>query len=394
MGEKERRRDQQTRKKWKDERKTKSDRRIRTERGKKRKGKKGKNGYKREWRKFGERRKKYEEKIPYEVWEANERWKGLVNDKKGYRIKGNQKGRKDWVKKRVDENERELRTYEKGRQTYEKERRSMDDSMEIEEGAKENQNQEVRREKKENEEWGFWKRYEKGDATRVSEWKKGVLQKKNLGKGRNESWDRSTYLDEEKSERKERRRLKQKRRYVRIKEKRGRKQYDGNQVNRSSVDGKKEGKIWKINPRRKRGYEERQNGEKRKRVKNRESGNQRRRWSENQRIKRRIWTEFGKERDGEITRRRKRGKVVHGYEETEKDWGKLVKREEKKKERETRRSGTIGQKGGYGGSRMEKRRSTLEKKIDWRKTRVKIWSPHGKRRRRYGRRKEKEGRKG
>lgn len=331
----------------------------------------------REWKKFGERRKRYEEKRPYERWEANERWKGLVEEKNGYRKKGNQKGRTDWVKKRVGDHERELRSYEKETRTYEEGRKGR--------GIQEERSA-TKREKDGFEEWGFWKRYGEGDETKVTEWKKGILQKKSLGKGkkRSEPWDRSNYIH---GERNERRRLKQNRRTVRIKEKRSRKDYPANQVERKSEESAHEReKTWKKNPRRERGYEERQNGEKRD-GKNRGKGIRKGRWGENQRNIRRIWTEFGKERDGEITRRRKRGKVVHGYEETEKDWGKLVKREEDQKERETRRSGKTRV-----GNRLEKekRRRNIQQKIDWRKRRVKIWSPHGKRRRRYGRRKETE----
>lgn len=301
----------------------------------------------------------------------------MVEEKKGYRIKGNQKGRTDWVKKRVETHERELRSYEKETRTYEDGRKGIPIKEERSE------------KKRENSEWGFWKKYGEGYATRVTEWKKGVLQKKSLGKtkGKNVSWDRSNYLDGGKMERNERRSLKQNRRYVRSKEKRRRKEESANQVERRSEESKEPSEetreTWKANPRRQRGYEERPNWEKRDGKKGEGKKSVSGRWGENQINMRRIWMKFEKERDGEITRRRKRGKVVHGYEETDKDWGKLVKREEDRKERETRRSGTNRVRNRL---EKEKRRRTLQQKIDWRKIRVKIWSPHGKRRRRYGKR--------
>jgi hypothetical protein len=294
------------------------------------------------------------------------------------------------MKERVNEHERELRYYERKPHEYAerfgegegKTDQRLETKTVLEEHAESPKSSE------EESEWGFWKTYEAADAKRVLEWKKGILQKKQLGNQKMLPWDRSSYLEKE-FELNQRRRLKQNRRYIREKEKRERQEsHPLNMEEVSSVhpqverprDRRKEG-------RRQRGYEDLQNPERRDSSRVKDFGIQSK---VNPVQTQRIWAQVGKSMDGEFTvRTGEEGKVQYGFSKKNLDKGKRERVQEEIEEREEQRldpdvNASRKEERNQEITRKAKRRKYLREKQESRQKRELVWTPFGKRMRVHG----------
>lgn len=158
-----------------------------------------------------------EQGYSYERWEARSLWRKCMKEGDGYRVKANQKGRRDWSKERVEAYEFDLRNW-RSKENERERSPSQSETKEVDRKRLDVESQVVEvKEERGGEEWGFWKYYEKKDAERVTVWKKGILYKKGMRKNEMTSWDRATYRKEKYEKR---RTIKLQRRYVRDAEKR------------------------------------------------------------------------------------------------------------------------------------------------------------------------------
>lgn len=352
---------------------------------------KGEGIQRKERRRLGKRRERYEEKLPYERWEGRERWKSILHQG-GYRVKENQVERIPWLKARVKAHERELRYYERKPKTYVE----VLEGREKGSGETKKEREEVRSHEKgstsENaEEWGFWKTYEIGDEKRVLEWKKGILQKKQLGNRDGLGWDRSTYV-EGPSGLNRRRSLTQNRRYLREKEKRERQERETTKRKDfvSSHPRSERSAERKQEKRRGRGYEDLQNPEKRDRSRrNPEEITEGRDWV-NPVQRQRVWEELGNTMEGEFTANLvEEGKIHYGFTKKTVEKGKRERVREEREGREEQRqdperSSVRKEERHQEKTRKAKRRKALMEKEESRKKKEWIWTPFGKRLRVHG----------
>jgi len=345
------------------------------------------------WVSIFRRREKYEEKLSYERWEARELWTKAVKDPKGYRRKGNQVGRTEWIQERRTKKETSLRYYERKPKEYK--------TLIVETETQEEKTKE-REEGKRDSTWGFWKIYHEEEGKRVEEWKKTVLHKKSRGGGSLGSWDRSRYR-EEKSERNQRRSVTQDQRVLREKEKRPRqgKVNEETLVERERKRERPKEKEREKDPRRTRTYEALQNPGERKPLEG---------WDP----EKQAWVLYSVEVLGarkEATRweegkalvkvdlvmKKRQGKRKFGTRsfEEQKEKKKTLRREGSQREatryheadaEESRKQTWLKEK-----ARKQKQRKTFLKKSQSRQKKSLIWSPYGKRLQRYGyERKEKK----
>jgi hypothetical protein len=157
------------------------------------------------WVKLGQRRKKYEEKLPYERWEAYPIWKAGFEDEAGSRRKRNQVGRTGWRQAQVNQASRALRYYEAKPRGYEAGREG--ESGPKGRGRNPGSGSEALDPREtpgstEGSRWGFWKTYEPSEGKQVLEWKKTLVYKKALssreasrGGDKALAWDRAGYLE-------------------------------------------------------------------------------------------------------------------------------------------------------------------------------------------------------
>jgi hypothetical protein len=136
-----------------------------------------------------------EQRFAYETWEARTTLTECRKDEHGYRVKANQLERSEWSRSRINGLEKELRTYESDSPTYDLHlSQKKREERQIQVKSRKNPHERPSREKGES--WGFWKVYEEGDAEALTEWKKGILYKKQMTKPSMTSWDRVTYRKE------------------------------------------------------------------------------------------------------------------------------------------------------------------------------------------------------
>ena len=137
------------------------------------------------------RRIEYENKLPYERWEAAVRWKDRRKDPNTRRRQENQEGRRPWLKGIMEEHEERIRHYERKPREY----TDREGTKEKEEKGK----GKGRKGRSVGEEWGRWKTYREGETDQILVWKKGILSKKGLSKGKGSewrAWERGRYYKE------------------------------------------------------------------------------------------------------------------------------------------------------------------------------------------------------
>lgn len=307
-------------------------------------------------------------------------------------MKENQVERIPWLKARVKAHERELRYYERKPKTY----------VEVLEG-REKEGEETKKEREKGGriekgstsekagDWGFWKTYEVGDEKRVLEWKKGILQKKQLGNRDGLGWDRSTYVEGQNGLN-QRRSLTQNRRYLREKEKRERQGRERTKRKDfvSSHPRSERSTERKGEKRRGRGYEDLQNPERRDPSRrNPEETQERREW-ENPVQRQRVWEEVGNTMEGEFTANLvEEGKIHYGFTKKTLEKGKRERVREEREGREEQRQDPERSSGRkeeryHEKTRKAKRRKALMEKEESRKKKEWIWTPFGKRLRVHG----------
>lgn len=187
------RRKRKKRKSMRKKRRTHDDRRLRKERKKGRRKNKPKTRTERNGKReeVVNRRTKYEKKLPFNRWEAAERWKGRRKEKTGRRRQENQEERRPWLVARVNEAEERIRHYERKPREYTD---MVEGEKEVGKGGKK---EKAGRDQEKG--WGMWKTYREGDKERILMWKKGILAKKERTKGNGSewmSWERERYYPE------------------------------------------------------------------------------------------------------------------------------------------------------------------------------------------------------